>query len=223
MAAPFQASPSVFTVLQVLPSSPARYCALRLTSLRPAFGPLSKVTLSTLSACCACQYCRATTASPFGIGTTSMTPGRFITDDLSKLATLPPCTGLCLIAAQTISGTVKSRPNTAVPLSFAGTSTRASGLPKSVQSPSDLGFGFAGGVTLAASSATSPNFKLRPVGLCTTLLVAVKHSSAGTPHRLAAATISICRADAPIVRSNSKNPVVLSLLPVNCQLMRGLR
>jgi hypothetical protein len=38
-----------------------------------------------------------------------------------------------------------------------------------------------------------------------------------------APAISISRAEAPIVRSNSKNPVVLSLLPVNCQLIRGLR
>src|SRR5262245_31151435 len=116
-----------------------------------------------LERCCACQYCRATTATPFEIGTTSITPGRFITDDLSKLATLPPCTGLCLIAAQTISGTVKSRPKTAAPLSFAGTSIRANGLPRSFQSPSDLGFGLAGGVTLTASSATSPDFTHRPV------------------------------------------------------------
>src|SRR5262244_1958994 len=127
ISSPLTARPSVFTVFQVLPSSAARYCAFKLSVLRLTFGPSSKVTLSDWSACRACQYCRATTATPFGIGTTSITPGRFITDDLSKLATLPPCTRLCLIAAQTISGKVKSMPKTAVPLSFAGTSTRANG------------------------------------------------------------------------------------------------
>jgi hypothetical protein len=111
----------------------------------------------------------------------------------------------------------------ALPSSFAGSSTRASDVPSSFHSFSGLALGFAGGVTLAASSATSPNFKLRPVSLCMTLPLSVKHSSALTPQRLAAAIISISRAEAPIVRSNSKNPVVLSLLPVNCQLIRGLR
>src|SRR4029434_1906519 len=43
------------------------------------------------------------------------------------------------------------------------------------------------------------------------------------PQRLAAAAISISRADAPMACINPKNPVVLSLLPVNCQLIRGLR
>src|SRR4029453_1752963 len=50
-----------------------------------------------------------------------------------------------------------------------------------------------------------------------------KHSSAFTCQRLAAAVTSISRADAPMVRINSKKLVVLSLLPVNCQLIRGLR
>src|SRR5262245_50099914 len=99
ISSPLTARPSVFTVFQTPPSSAARYCAFKLSVLSLAFGPSAKVTLSDLSACRACQYCCATTATPFGIGATSMTPGRFITDDLSKLATAPPCAGLCLTAA----------------------------------------------------------------------------------------------------------------------------
>src|SRR5215510_10058303 len=204
ISSPLTARPSVFTVFQAPPSSAARYCAFKLSVLRLAFGPSSKVTLSDWSACRACQYCFATTATPFGIGTASITPGRLITDDLSKLATAPPCAGLCFTAAWTMPGTLKSRPKTALPLSFADNSTRRSGLPSSFHSLSGFGFGCAG-------------------GLWKTLPFSVKHSSALTPQRLAAAIISISRAEAPIVRSNSKNPVVLSLLPVNCQLIRGLR
>src|SRR5215468_9228786 len=56
-----------------------------------------------------------------------------------------------------------------------------------------------------------------------TLLFSVSHSSAGTFHRDDAALINISRAAAPICRMRLKNEVVLSLLPVNCQLIRGFR
>src|SRR4030095_16617614 len=99
ISSPLTALPSDLTVFHTLPSSAARYCAFRLSVLTCTFGPSSKVTFSVLSACAACQYVPATTATLLGTGTTSSTPGIPITDDLSKPATVPPCTGLCFTAA----------------------------------------------------------------------------------------------------------------------------
>src|SRR5262245_34111956 len=90
---------SVFTVFQTPSLSAARYCAFKLFVLSLAFGLSAKVTLSDLSACRACQYCCATTAMLFGIGAMFMMFGRFIIDDLSKFAIVPPCAGLCLTVA----------------------------------------------------------------------------------------------------------------------------
>src|SRR5262245_26305252 len=55
----------------------------------------------------------------------------------------------------------------------------------------------AGGVTLAAASATLPYVVVRPDGLCVITLLAALHSAAGTSEASAAAWTSITGAAAP--------------------------
>src|SRR5215831_13577738 len=55
----------------------------------------------------------------------------------------------------------------------------------------------AGGVSLAAASATLPYVTVRPVGLWVMTLLAALHSAAGTPQAFAAACTSTMRAAAP--------------------------
>src|SRR5215470_12025530 len=111
----------------------------------------------------------------------------------------------------------------ALPSILAGFSTRPSDLPSRVHSFSLLSLGLAGGVIFAAASTKSPNFALRREFLWSTLPASVWHAEGSTRHFCAAAAISISRALAPIWRIRSKKEGVLSLLPVNCQLTRGLR
>jgi hypothetical protein len=204
-------------------SSASRYRAITLSLESDAFGPSSKLTGRSRSARAASQYVFPTTATPLGIGTTSTTPGRRSAGSLSNVLTWPPNTGLCFTAAYSIPGTRTSMPKTAVPLSFAGISTRGSGRPRSVQSFCAFRAGFSGGDSRAAASASSPNVRARALGRCRTLPFSVWHSRRSTPQRFDAAASSISRAEAPIWSRRSKNEDVLSLLPVNIQLRRGLR
>src|SRR5688572_7836608 len=72
----------------------------------------------------------------------------------------------------------------------------------------------AGGVSLDAASATSPNLSLRPDAVCVMTLSAAAHSATGTFHWLAAACTSIMRAAAPPLRTYSCEVRMPRLPPV---------
>src|SRR5262249_5457204 len=160
---------------------------------------------------------------PLGIFTTSTIPGKPTIEERSKEATSPPKTGHCFTAAWARVGKEKSRPKVALPSILERFSTRPSGFPSRVHSFSLLSAGLAGGLTLAAASTRSPKRAVRREVLCTTFPDSVRQVAGSTFHFFAAAAINISRALAPIWRINSKKDGVLSLFPVNCQLMRGLR
>ena len=102
-----------------------------------------------------------------------------------------------MIAACTMSGTARSMPYIAVPLIFNGTSSRAIRWPMNLNASGVLIAGSLSSLIAAASAASSPKRKVRPVGLCVTLLIAAAQSCAGTFQRFAAAAISRSRALAP--------------------------
>src|SRR5712664_2807813 len=72
----------------------------------------------------------------------------------------------------------------------------------SFQSLESLSDTFAGGVSLAAASATLPYVVVRPEGVCVITLLVALHSEAGTPQASAAAWTSITRAVAPPWRTD---------------------
>src|SRR5262245_17611796 len=93
-------------------------------------------------------------------------------------------------------------------------SRRLTDLPMSFQSLGSLRGTSAGGVSLAAASATLPYVVVRPDGPCLMTLLAALHSDAGTPHPLAAAWTSITRAVAPPLRTYSLDSRMPRLPPV---------
>src|SRR4029079_5808846 len=80
----------------------------------------------------------------------------------SKLATLPPMTGHRASSAYFISGTRKSIPNIAVPLTFDGVSKRAMRLPISLYSEDFFRGGSLGTDIAAAFVASEPYVSLLP-------------------------------------------------------------
>ena len=84
----------------------------------------------------------------------------------------------------------------------------------SFQSFGSLSGTFAGGVSLAAASATLPYVVVRPEGLCVITLLAALHSAAGTFQASAAAWTSIVRAVAPPWRTYSCDSRMPRLPPV---------
>ena len=87
-------------------------------------------------------------------------------------------------------------------------------LPMSFQSFGFLSATVAGGVSLAAASATLPYVVERPVGPWVITLLAALHSEAGTFHWSAAAWTSIIRAAAPPWRTYSCDMRMPRLPPV---------
>ena len=76
-----------------------------------AFSPSSQTIGSASSAVLACHQVSATTATPVSpTCTTFLTPGMPATLAASKLLTLPPKTGLSLIAALSMPGSFRSAP-----------------------------------------------------------------------------------------------------------------
>ena len=67
---------------------------------------------------------------PLLIWTTCFTPGTAFALSALKLATLPPNTGQRTTRAMSMPGSFTSMPNTAVPLTFSGMSSRGSDLPE---------------------------------------------------------------------------------------------
>ncbi len=82
----------------------------------------------------------------------------------STLRTLPPTTGLAATVAIFIPGNRTSMPYTAVPLTFAGVSSRFAGVPIKVKSFGSLSATSEGTGSFAALSTSAPYASLRPVG-----------------------------------------------------------
>ena len=82
---------------------------------------------SALRPSIAVQVLSATTATPFEICTTCLTPGTAFAFGASKLATLPPNTGQRATTAYSMPGRRTSIPNVALPSTFAGVSRRLGG------------------------------------------------------------------------------------------------
>jgi len=74
----------------------------------------------------------------------------------SRLATLPPNTGLSASVAIFSPGSRTSMLYTAVPFTFAGVSSRFAGVPISLKSLGSLSATFSGTGSLAACSASAP-------------------------------------------------------------------
>ena len=112
-------------------------------------------------------------------------------------------------------GTRTSIPNSVLPFTLSGMSSRGVDFPSrrkvvgSLSGTSPVGTG-----CLAASAARSPYDAVRLDGPWVTTLAIVEHSDAGTPHRAAAAATSIARAVAPARRSGMYELRVLWLPPV---------
>ncbi len=129
---------------------------------------------------------------------TASTPGTASAAVSITALTVPPNAGGCAIAVCTIPGRWMSIVNIAVPLVLATLSTLGVSLPISVNWPGDLSTGFSGGLSEAASAASSPKLALR-APLETTPFDTFT-DAAGTPQRFAAASTSIARAEAPALR-----------------------
>src|SRR5262249_35166921 len=152
-----------------------------------ALAPPSQVAGSASSAVFACHQRSATTASALSpTFTTCLTPGMPCTLAASKLVSMPPNTGGSLIAAHTMPGTLRPRPQTCAPVTLGGVSSRLTGLPAIFQLFGSLSATSFGGSILAAASATLPNVVLWPDGKCVITLFEALHSAAGTFHSLAA-------------------------------------
>ncbi len=122
-----------------------------------AFGPSSQTMGSASRAVLASHQVSATTATPESpTCTTWRTPGMPVTLAASKLFTLPPKTGQSLMAALSIPGSFRSAPYTWAPVTLPRVSSRFIDLPISFQSLGSLRATLAGGVSLAAASATLP-------------------------------------------------------------------
>jgi hypothetical protein len=93
-------------------------------------------------------------------------------------------------------------------------SRRGTDLPISFHSFGSLSTTSAGGVSLAAASATLPYVVVRPVGLWVITLLAALHSAAGTFQPSAAAWTSMMRAVAPPLRTYSCEVRMPRLPPV---------
>ena len=106
-------------------------------------------------------------------------------------------------------------PNSAVPYTFAGVSSRPIGLPTTLNSPGGLRATSLGGVRPAALSATCPYVSFLPLEWMITPLSA-RQVDASTPHVCAAALTSIVRACAPACRSLVHPSRTLVLPPVSC-------
>jgi hypothetical protein len=109
-----------------------------------------------LSACSACQYPSATTATAFSNDTTRTTPGIFSAAAPSTDTSLPPKTGDALMTAYNMFGSFTSSPYAAVPFTFDGMSNRCRGVPMIVNDFDSFSAGSVGGSSLAAALASSP-------------------------------------------------------------------
>ena len=164
----------------------------------------------------------ATTATPAGICTTSITPGTDFAAAASNEATVPPNRGGRLTSATRIPGNATSMVNCAVPLVFGGTSTRGSFDPIRVKSLRSFNGALSGAGTLAACVARAPNEASRLLAPWRTTPRSIVISLAGAPHCAAAAAISIARPMAPASRICIHELGMALLPPVPCILKARL-
>ena len=118
--------------------------------------PSSHTMLSASRALRARHQLFATTATPSGICTTSITPGIAFAAAESTLFTVPPITGHCASEAYTMPGSFTSMPNSAVPLTLAGESRRLVRLPTMVKSFGSFNATFSGTGSCDAAAASEP-------------------------------------------------------------------
>ena len=121
-----------------------------------ALAPSSQVISSASIPFLAAPMWSATTATASSSFTTWRTPFTASALLSSTLASLPPKTGEMATVAIFMPGSLVSMPNTAVPLTLAGVSSRLAGVPMSLKSFGSLSATFSGTGSPAAFAASSP-------------------------------------------------------------------
>ena len=138
-----------------------------------------------------------------------------MTADESKLFNFWPNRGACATTAVSMSGSLKSCVNIAVPFDLALASVRGTCLPMNTKSFASFNLIVVGTGWRPAASANSPNVALLPLAWNTTPFFTCTES-AGTFHWSAAAAIIIARAAAPACRYCSNEFAIAVEPPVPC-------
>ncbi len=152
------------SALSTLPLSRARAPASRWPAIAirsasessPLATPGPHVIVSSRDAASACQYLSATTTTPNGSVSTSITPGRALALPASTDSTCAPSAGGCTTSARTMFGIVTSMPKTVEPSTLPRRSTRWPRLPISLNSLDALSRGCLGTGWCAAAFVSSP-------------------------------------------------------------------
>ncbi len=190
------------------------YCA-RISALPDLVAALSShCTDSASRPRFAVQKSFASTATPCGICTTSVTPLIAFALVASKDFTFAPYCGGCATTAVSMPGSFTSMVKTALPFVLAFESLRGTSLPISLKSFGSFNFTSAGTGIAAAFCASCP--KLALCSRCATTPRSTVIASAGTFHSFAAAATSIERAAAPALRICSYELAIAELPPVPC-------
>src|SRR6266700_704005 len=206
-------------------------CARMPSESSEAASPSSHWISSARRPVTACQYVSATTAMPaaqpaaqappvpvHGLGsraTTARTPGTALALVASYDLSVPPNTGQRSIDATSMPGTFTSMPNTALPSTLAGVSSRGTRVPSRRKSFASLRGGSFGTGSCAAVVTSLPYVSRRLLGTCTTAPRSARHAARSTFHVDAAASSSISRAAAPALRSGSHELRIAVLPPVD--------
>ena len=176
-------------------------------ALRPSF----QVTVSAFRPCIAAQVSSATTATPFEIRTTCLTPGTSLAFESSTLASAPPKTGQRSTTAYRISGRRMSMPNFVLPSTLPGVSSRFGDVPIRRNCFGFFNAGAAGAGSFAAAAASDPKLARAPAFGPRTKPFSAWQAEGLTPQCSAAAAMSISRAVAPARRSGSHEDRMLAL------------
>jgi hypothetical protein len=120
------------------------------------FGPSSQVGANAARPCLAAHMWSATTATAPSSLSTWRTPLTAIALASSALASLPPGTGDAATVAIAMLGRRASMPNSALPLTLSGESSRLWALPIRVNALTSFSLTFFGAGSLAAASTSSP-------------------------------------------------------------------
>ena len=129
--------------------------------LSAAYGPSSHAITSAARPFLAAPIWSATTATASSSRTIWRTPRTALALLSSTLFRRPPNTGDCASVAIFTPGGRASMPNTALPLTFAGVSSRLAGVPISLKSSGRFSVTFSGTGRAAASRASAPYPRLR--------------------------------------------------------------
>ena len=193
----------------------ARYSFQISSELRVSAFASSHSTTSASRPCFAAQKSVASTATPVGTCTTSVTPGTAFAFAASNDFTVPPNRGGCATRAVSMPGSFTSWVKVALPVTLAGMSRRGtSSFPMRRKADASLSVTFAGTGSFAASATSSPKRADLPEPVWLTTPLATVMSPAGTPQRAAAAATSIARAAAPASRMGWNELRIVLLPPV---------